>query len=330
MKVYFNSSLWSRGQGLPGKKQLVNWQFNYDGAERHIPAIYRFAGGVVFDVLTILEEARIYAYLEKYEAREGKLTARERRVAEQENPYQAVPIQQIWINGRQVGGDYSSSTALYIPGWRENDELDAMRYAYRWILQDRPCFACERFIVPYPKAESLVQALLRRFRLDKVRSLKLVTRPVSRLIPLGKTFFVKDKEEEIKFTHPESGVEHSLHVQRAGDLEIPIGDHRLFITQAMYAIHPSLPEGETLSFDSTMQVHRPSSGDEFVPHSAAAIGIIGGADGPTSIFVGGQGPSPAGQHRCFSVPSLQKEEAACFKLEGINCRYLASQEYIFH
>jgi len=331
MQVYFKSSFWDRGRGLPGTKQPVYWQFEYAGAERHIPAIYRFANGLIFDVLTILDEAKVYAFLEKYESRAGELTALERRLAEQEHPYQDVPIKEIWINSKRVDGDYSSSTVISMPGREECDELALIRHAYRRVLQDRRCFACERFAVPYPEADSRVQALLRCLRLDKVRSLRLVTRPVSRILPLDLTLALKATEEQIecKFVHPESGVGHALHLQRAGDLELPIGDTKLFITQALYSLDPGLPDGETLQFDSTMQVHKFPIGKEYLPHSAASIGIIGTADGPTSVFIGGQDQSQAGQHRCFSIPSLQKEEIARFKLEGINCRYRASQEFAF-
>jgi len=332
VNVLFNSSLWSRGGGLPGAKQLVNWRFNYAGAERYIPVVYRFARGIVFDVLTLLEEDRVYAYFEQYEKREEKLSPLERRLAEQEHPYQAVPVHRLWINDQPVMGDWSASTALYVPGWREDAELAVMRRAYRRVLQERCCFACERYAIPYPKTYSKLQELLRWLRLDKVHSLKLMTSPVARFIPLGFELPMQGDEDskEFKFIHPESGVEHTLHIQRAEGFELPLGERKLFVTQAMYKVTPSLPEGEGLQFDSALQVpNRPDSGNQFLPNSTAAIGMIGGAHGPTSIILGGQGPVQAGWQRCLSLPSLQKEDAVCFRLEGINSLHRPSQEFDF-
>jgi hypothetical protein len=72
MKIYYNSSLWSKGKGLWGWPQRTNWQFEYAGAKRYIPAIYRFSEGIVFDVITILDEARLREFFEKHEAIEEK------------------------------------------------------------------------------------------------------------------------------------------------------------------------------------------------------------------------------------------------------------------
>ena len=43
MKIYYSSSLWSKGKGLSGWPQRTNWKFKYAGTKRYIPAIYRFS-----------------------------------------------------------------------------------------------------------------------------------------------------------------------------------------------------------------------------------------------------------------------------------------------
>lgn len=115
MKVYYSSSLWSKGKGLWGWPQRTNWQFKYAGAKRCIPVIYRFSKGIVFDVITILDETKLREFSKKYEAIEETLTPLQQRCAKQEHPYQAIPISSICINGKQVEGGYSSSSSMSIP-----------------------------------------------------------------------------------------------------------------------------------------------------------------------------------------------------------------------
>ena len=98
--------------GLP---QRTSWQFEYAGAKRYIPFIYHFSKGIVFDVITILNETKLREFFEKYEDIEETLTPLQKRCVEQEHPYQAVPISKIWINGKQVEGGYSSSGSMSIP-----------------------------------------------------------------------------------------------------------------------------------------------------------------------------------------------------------------------
>lgn len=337
MRVYYESGLWSRSKGLWGTRQLTSWQFEHAGMKRYIPAIHRFAKGIVFDVITILDETKLRAFIDEYEGREEALTSLEKRLAEQERPYQAVPIEEIWINGKRVEGGYSASSAVSIPWLGQGSELAFARKAYSSILQDVVCFACERVSVPYPEADSKAQGLFRYLRLGKVHSMKLITCPVSRFIPLGMhvEMAAAESQKQVSFSHPVTGAKHTLYFQGMEAMELPLAGSSLFVTQAMYEIVPSLPTGHTLHFDSTIQrTMRPDS--EFFPHSAASIGIIGGADGPTAVFGARKGAqAPTGSqglplHSCLSVPSLRRESTSRFVIAGINSRYLDSKEYSLH
>lgn len=188
MKIYYNAGLWSNGKGLPGLPQKVNWQFEHAGTKRCIPAVYRFSKGIVFDIITFLDEAKLRAFFEKYEGIGEALTPLQRRCAEQEHPYRAVPVREIWINGQKVESGYSSTGAVSIPWARKDDELTFVQEGYSSILKDAACFACERFCVPYPGTDSKVQKLLRFLRLDKVSGMKLSTHSVPRFFPLDMRF----------------------------------------------------------------------------------------------------------------------------------------------
>ncbi len=342
MKIYYNSSLWGKGKGLCGLPQRTNWQFEYGGTKRIIPAIYRFSQGIVFDVITILDEIKLREFFEKYEAIEEALTPLQRRCAEQEHPYQTVPIKEIWINGKRVENGYSSSSAMSIPWIKQDDELITVRKAYSSILNDTVCFGFERFCVPYPEIDSKIQKLLRFLGLNRVSQIKLCTYPVQEFFPLDIHFKIlaDEQEKEICFNHPVTGIEHRLYFQSVESVELPIlvdRNRSLYTMQSMYEIEPALPQGDTLQFDTSIQYTEQLSSGRFSPTSASAIGIIGGADGPTAIFSSSSGEGKKVScgyhglplHSCFSVPSFQKEDTSRFVLEGINVKKYGNDEYNF-
>lgn len=341
MKIYYNSSLWSKQKGIRGVPQRVNWQFEYAGARHCIPTIYRFSKGIVFDVITFLDETKLREFFEKYEAGEETLTPLQRRCAEQEHPYQPVPVKEIWMNGKRAEGGYSSSSTASIPWARQEDDLIPVRKEYSFLLKDTDCFACERFCVPYPETGSKAQKLLHFFRLSRVSSLKLSTRPVQWFCPLDIHFEIPEKEEqkEVCFVHPKTGVTHTLYFQKAELVEVPKGmdkSRSFYIVHAMYEIEPVLPQGDSLQFNSSIQYTEPSE-DKFSPTAASSIGIIGGACGPTAIFTAAKdrdktvssGLHGLPLHRCFSVPRFHKEDTSRFVLEGINIKRRDEKEYKF-
>lgn len=343
MKIYYNSSLWNDKKGLLGLPQRIHWQFEYAGTKRYIPYVYRFSKGIVFDIITILDEMKLREFFERYEKIEEILTPLQRRCAEQEHPYQSVPIKEIWVNGKKVEVGYSSSSTISIPWVHQNDELVSIRKAYSFILKDAACFACERFCVPYPEADSKVEKLLRFLRLDPIRRIKVSTYPIKRLLPLDIHFEILqgEKEKIISFHHPITGIKHNLYFQKLEWIEIPMGTDRtpnFHIMQSMYEIEPTLPQGDTLQFNSSIQYKespKEQKEDYFSPNVVSSIGIIGGADGPTALSISSKekdkiyGLHHLPLHSCISVPSIQKEDIAHFIVEGINTRKYGSQEYIF-
>lgn len=199
MKIYYNSSLWGEGKGFWGWPQRTNWKFEYAEAVRYIPTIYRFPKGVVFDVITILDEKELREFFRKYEmykTNEEALTALQRRCIEQEHPYQSVPISEIWINEKQVKDGYSASRSIRIPWIQQDDKLVYIKKAYSNILKGVACFACERYCVPYPEIDSKIQKLLRYFGLYWVKEIGFLTYPVQWFFPLDISFQMSVDEKK--------------------------------------------------------------------------------------------------------------------------------------
>lgn len=339
MRIPYNSSLWSKEKGPYGLPQRINWQFEYGGLKRCIPVIYRFPKGIVFDIITFLDEIKLRQYFEKYKAIEDTLTPLQRRCAEQEHPYQAASIKEVWINGKGVQSSYSSSSSVSISWVPQDDILASVREAYASILKDTSCFACERYCVTYPEADSKVQKLLRFLRLSRVDSIKLSTYSVQCFFPLDMKFEMtaNDNSKEICFKHPVTGIVHKLYFQNPEYMEIPLEEGKPYfhIVQLNYEIEPALPQGDNLQFDSSIQYTMEQLEGSFSPTAVSSIGIIGSAHGPTSIFLSGKSGKkeiPQGLHElplynCFSVPNFQKDDTYHFILEGINVNKYDGREY---
>lgn len=340
MKVYYDSGLRSKGKSLHGLPQRTNWEFEYAGDKRYISIIFRFPKGIVFDVITVLDEIKLREFFNKHEAIRKTLTPLQQRCAEQEHPYQAIPIKEIWTNGKHVAGGYSSSGTVSMPWLKPDDELMPVRKAYSSILKDITCFACDRFCVPYPKTDSKARKIMRFFRLDRVNSMKLVTHSVSRFYPLDIHFEMSAGEnpKTVCFKYPITGVTHTLYFQYVECVEVPAGAVRnrsLYAMQSMYEIEPALPQGDTLQFNNSIQYTEPAD-DRFSPIAASSIGIFSRAGGfavLTKADASGKAV-PCGLHGlplhcCFSVPSFHKEETSHFVIEGINIKNRDGREYSF-
>lgn len=342
MKVYYNSSLLSTGKGFPGLPQTVDWEFEYAGNKCYIPVIYRFSTGIVFDIIVLLDEGKLRGYYDKYKDIEDSLTPLQGQCAQREHPYQSLSVSEVWINNKLVEGGFSSSSAISIPWEEQNIELMDIGKAYSSTLKNPSCFACERFCVPYPKVDSMASRLSRLLRMGRVKGLKFSTWPRDRFYPLNIHFNMSsgDKTKEIRFQHPLTSTHHILYIQNFRPIEIPFdrgGNHSLYATQAMYEIDPKLPEGDTLQFDSGMQYNEPIGMEGgLVPTAASSIGIIGGADGPTSVFITikngaeiSKGLKGLPLYSCLSIPGFQKKDISHFILEGISIREVDSREYKF-
>ncbi len=340
MKVNYSSSLWDKGKGFWGVKQSVNWEFNYQGNTHYIPVIYRFTKGIVFDVITILDEEKIREFFDEYEAVVKELTPLERRCVEQENPYQPLSIKEIYIEGKIVEGDFSSSSTISIPWERQDHKLTSvLRKAYPDTIKDTDCFACHRFCLPYPVVDSKVQKILRFLRLNRIRRLQFSTPPIALFFPLDIHFEMQDQgdHKEITFVHPKTEITYKLYFQNPELLEIPINEEKtesIYAMQAMYEIEPALPHGDGLKFDTSIEYTQSSEG-RFSPKATGAIGIIGGSCGPTAIIATNNKEEniPCGLHglplrSCCSVPSFNKEDTMDFVLEGINIRSCDGKKYL--
>lgn len=324
MAVYYNSSLWDKSKGIPGRPQKINWEFENNGLRRIIPTIYHFSKGIVFDLITIVDEGEFNNFYNKYVDIEEKLSPMEQRLLKQEHPYQEVEIKDIWLNGKKIENGYSSSGLFYNPQ-EEQSELDIIKKTYSYILEGVTCFNCSRFQVPYPSTNFIREKILRFLHLHKIESIEINTLPIRKFYPIAIGFEMSEMDniKETSFVHPKTKVKHKLYFQKPEICEI----HDLYFMQSKYEIEPELGEGNNLQFDTSIVMPRADV------NLASSIGIIGGTSGPTAIFIGGKdknisyGQKGLPLHNALSIPSLERDDVFKFTLEGINIRISEGEEY---
>lgn len=361
MKVYYDSGLWHEGPGTRGVKQKVNWHFTYEDMRCVIPVLYRFPKGIVFDILIFTDEAKLQGFFEQYPNEEA-LTVSQRQCAEQEHPLQPVPIHNIALNEKLAENGLSYSYTVSVSRMQREEEMVQVQKAYPALLQDIPSFACQRVCIDYPEADHRIEKLLRCLRLNRIRSMRLFTGATQWFYPLDIQFElpIGNTDTQIEFVNPSTKEVHRLYFNETRIQEFPFGlntSRKLYTMLALYEIDPALPQGSAISFNSSISyaphshvdsIQAASSSESFeltgamlkaadLEHcgkSPAAIGIIGGADGPTAIFTATKeemkpdGPHGFPLHPCFSAPSLEKDEACTFIIEGVNVKHVDEKTYL--
>lgn len=339
IKVYYDASIWDREilhkQGMkPGIKQKVDWRFNYLEREYIIPYIYRFSKGIVLDIVTPLGEEEIQTFIKKYEhLNEEELSISQEEQIEMDRPYKYIEPRQVWINGECTTRGWSSTSAVLLPFQDEDESMLRIKEAYRDVLKSYEFFSCQRICIPYPNNIRGYKRIRHFKRGDQIKSLKFTTHKQYRTYPIDESFtLTKLKPEiDISFTHPITGEIHKIEFKWEEQIEIPFPKaeiRKVYGEMASYRITPLLGEEEYLEFDQSMQFkQRKISTQKYVPESTGSIGIIGGASGPTSVFIA-KGKDANKIRYCYSKLSEHPENHT-FYLKGIRVLAVREKNYEF-
>lgn len=325
MKVYFDSSLWRTKGRKPCK---VRWDidavFTDGGLTRYVPAVYCFQQGVVFDILTIVEEKAITEYYEKYKDWEKKadtLSDTQIQKIRQDNPYQDMCLKGVWMNGEREQHLSYSSTG-YLPVIREEEERSVileMKEAYSDYLGGTESFFCQRVCVETERdftAESLDHIQLELTRKHEIFVLN------------QETTAAPGEERCMQFIHPLTGVSHRVYIYDLQNLSVPeVFDGRLEYSLATAEIVPGLGKGEQLKFDASMSCVSTET-------KKGAVSVIGGQSGPVSVFFAGKRTEHKSRYGgdmqpCFSKPYWKEEKDSMsgrFCMTGLEC--LAEEEKV--
>ena len=290
-KVWFEGGFWDRkGQGRPGIEMPVQRRFDWNGQTVYVPSVYSCAKGLVVDICVEVSAGEIHAFMEKWslspENDGSEFTDEKRMLTEAENPLHIPFSPEVMMNGGML-----RSCCGYGLSWNscvaEGNNPQAKGVLEHYSLDSTCGWVISRCSFPWGRS-----------RRPKVRALSLTLRADTVAFP-GSKFRVSSAGERVAFIHPKTGQQHYLTVQEYERQQIPsegFGDESFeypnhYIAMS-YTISPDLPSG-TISLADQVQGDRPRKKrkNPYEPETIAdcmAIGVIGGADGPTAIFVAGQ------------------------------------------
>ncbi len=292
-EVYFDGNFWGHApKQKPGREIPLGTQFEWAGHHWVIPAVYACGKGLVVDYCMRIEPWLIEAFIDKWdltvEDEGSKRFSREERMRmELDNPMQLDFYGILHLNGKEVRPGHSCGcmwNPCLPPQYTGDSEGKSLAQHYGLDLNFGWMFWRSSYLWP-TKRKSEIKEMSVTMEQEKVR------------IP-GPHFQVEKSGDTFRFIWPEKGTEHTLTVQEyeaqtfdlgrlPDSLEYPTHHHIM-----SYTITPPLPEGVLTIQDCTEgDSPRPKkvvsgNGSPVAMHDACAIGIIGGADGPTAIIYG--------------------------------------------
>lgn len=312
-RVYFDGNFWGHhGRSRAGKEIRVGAQFDWAGRRWLVPAVYSCGKGIVVDLCMRAEPERISSFMDKWgltaeNNAHRDFSAEQRMELELDNPLRLDIAAQITLNGKALYSSHGCGVS-YIPCLSENDtetELIVGHYgldrSYGWMIR--------RYAFPWAsKRRPDIRTL----------SLTLSQQPVS--VP-GPHFSASTAGDAFEFICPIDGAKHTLTVR---EYERQTMDSTAFLQDGLeypahyhamsYTISPELPEA-VLTIADCAESDRPRLPQETAAEPSAVsdmacIGIIGGADGPTSIIFGGGGKL----RTAFSSLHFEPEEAVEWRM----------------
>lgn len=300
-KVYFEGSFFeSKGHGRAGKEIRVDKRFNWGETVWCVPAVYSCSGGLVMDIFVEAEARTIQEFIDKWQlydefrANGISVTDEEREMIEGEHPLNIDINSTVIVNGQKLRMSHGSGQT-----WVPKSCLPegaAADFPAGWLvehygLDTEKGYGFHR--ISFPWADGKKQEL-------KSLELKLEVHPTA--IP-GIYFTTPSVGESVRFTHPVTGTEHTLTVQSVEQGEISERSLRdqnyVFPTnyvQMAYTLSPDI-SNRKFSVRDCKKSDQPRrkvnlSADKNMADGACSIGVIGGADGPTAIFMVRSGRKP--------------------------------------
>lgn len=293
-QVYFDGGFWGHpGRSRPGQELPLNKTFLWGGRVWHVPSAYLCAAGLVLDLCLEAEPACIRAFGEKwglYENDTPDLSPEQQERMAAEHPLDPDLRPCLSINGRPSPQSHGCGLtwlpAGCLPPGTQNDEQAAACLAHYGLDTGRG-WAIRRFAFPW--------ATRRR---PQLRSLR-VTLAQAPVCLLGPRFTTPPTGGTLTFTHPVTGAVHTLTVMgwEPQVLTLPPSAQGQFAAYRVpsyyvgltYTLAPDLPEGECFVRDcapgDAPAMVPAAGGSPAAPEGSGCIGIIGGPDGPTALFL---------------------------------------------
>lgn len=276
-KVFYQGSLYGHfGRDRAGKEIAVNKSFTWGGEEWLVPSVYFCGKGLVADMFKKVSVDSFREFIEKFGLDENSdcdgFSDEQQAEIEAENPLNGDIFASIQFGGRKSDMEFSSSDCWNPLFPDSGDAAEAL--LDRYGLDKSFCWLAVRMSIPW-----------RGRKPKKSDSLTLQLRAEKIPVP-GVHFKANCPGDKTEFINPVTGKTHILivmDIKRQSLAQFPhIGkDEPKFFTLLRVDISPEISKDALLITDC-------AEGDRThkrpLPRNTSAIGIIGGADGPTVII----------------------------------------------
>ena len=289
--VYFEHGFWNKNaKGKPGEEIVINKTFSWGDEIWHIPAVYSCSKGLVVDFCIEIQPEKEKAFIDKWYpvlARDENISDELREQIEQENPIDVNFRTHLRVNGKPVIAKHGNAIQ-WLPesclpdGERcERESKEIIRY---YGLDETKSWSFHRISFPW---ESKRKPEIKNISLKLERELVTIQ---------GVHFKNPSVGDVISFVHPIHNTEHKLTVLAYEKQEFPRQGFQheeyefpTLHTAMTYTLEPEL-SGRNFQVRDCLQNEQPKRKprNQFEPqasYDACAIAIIGGADGPTAVFV---------------------------------------------
>lgn len=288
-KVYYSGGFYDHNKWeRAGKEIYVGKQFVWDEEIWHIPAVYSCAAGLVVDFCIRIEPEQVRSFAEKWDLlldpSGDHLTDEQRERADFENPLRNDFSCDILLNGKILQMNRGTGKG-YIPGMTEvTNDPDAEKILEHYGLDPEKAWSIHRVCFPWATKSK-----------PQIKSLRLTLKQDP--VPLSSARFKTPKiGEKITFIHPISGAEYALTAEDVSYEELNFSfdenkelDCPTHYTQISYRLSPNLSNVDFQLRDCKKgdipRIKAENLGAIGSVDSSSSIGIIGGADGPTTVFL---------------------------------------------
>lgn len=294
-KVFFSGNFWGhRPYERAGKKIMQGLPFCWAGYDWVIPGVYTTSKGVVADICRKISKDSISAYYDKWDNDNlERLDSGQREQLKRESPFE-LSVDFAMQQGHIDGVSKRSCSVIWQPCQPDHNgkESNEVMEAYG-LDQDCGWVIC-RVAFPWKGKKK-----------PRVNELTLTLSMENQFISCNSDFTtaVGCDPFDVKFLHPDTGEVYHLHVASCERFQLPkrTFSHREWIfpdngAALTYAITPEISR-EMIEIRDRNLGDKPISNTVKYGASCSAIGIIGGCDGPSAIFLASK------EVKCHTIPS---------------------------
>lgn len=321
-EVYFDGDSFGKRKfsDRPGKEISLDARFTWNDEKWYVPAVYVFPKGIVVDFCVEIAPEREKAFIQKWEPlmlREELLTREMHRQIDNENPLNIEFRPQLNINGKLLKTKFGTAISWIplncLPEDEKNDNR-AKRVIKHYGLDETRVWSFHRRAFLWATAKKpIIKSASLKLKRDSVQI-------------DGIHFTNPSVGDVITFVHPKYGTRHKLTVleyerqelsaQHISDAEYEFPTHHTAMT---YKLEPNIPNKnfqirDCIDNDEPKRKSEKASATQS-NDEACAIGIIGGADGPTVMILAcANNTSSSEVHTTFSALHFELQENIEWKL----------------